>query len=100
MKIAKPTKTPPVKKEKRKKVRKKKLKKDYQIADEPKRNDRFLFYIFFLLLITLLGISIFYKKTLNSIFPNSSGLSLFFPEAVAQNIEIKKKTFEILKFKI
>jgi len=81
------------KKEKRKKVRKKKLKKKYQVIEEPKRNDRFLFYIFLLLLMILLGVFIFYKNTLNSLFPKSSGnLSLFFPEAMAQTIDVKKKT--------
>ena len=81
----------PEKKSKGKKVRKKKLKKRYEVIEEPKRNDRFLFYIFLLLLMILLGVFIFYKNTLNNLFPKSSSFSLFFPDAVAQTVDIKKK---------
>tara|TARA_Y100001970_G_scaffold218211_1_gene267560 strand:+ start:479 stop:1210 length:732 start_codon:yes stop_codon:yes gene_type:complete len=79
------------KKSKRKKIRKKKLKKRYEVIEEPNRNDRFLFYIFLLLLLILLGVFIFYKNTLNNLFPKSSSFSLIFPSAVAQTINVKKK---------
>tara|TARA_B100000683_G_scaffold234717_1_gene238060 strand:+ start:150 stop:878 length:729 start_codon:yes stop_codon:yes gene_type:complete len=79
------------KKPRRKKARKKKLKKRYEVIEGPKRNDRFLFYIFLLLLLILLGVFIFYKNTLNSLFPKSSSFSLFFPDAVAQTVDFKKK---------
>ena len=79
------------KKPRRKKARKKKLKKRYEVIEGPKRNDRFLFYIFLLLLLILLGVFIFYKNTLNSLFPKSSSFSLLFPDAVAQTVDFKKK---------
>ena len=79
------------KKLKRRKVRKKILKKRYEVIEEPKRNDRFLFYNFLLLLLILIGVFIFYKSTLNSLFPKSTSFSLFFPNAVAQTVDVKKK---------
>lgn len=80
------------KKSKRKKLRKKKLKKKFEVIEEPKRNDRFLFYIFLLLLLILLGVFIFYKNTLNNLFPKSSNFSFFFPDAIAQTVDVKKKS--------
>ncbi|MEC7181446.1 MAG: hypothetical protein VXW15_01940, partial [Bdellovibrionota bacterium] len=64
----------------------------YEVIEGPKRNDRFLFYIFLLLLLILLGVFIFYKNTLNSLFPKSSSFSLLFPDAVAQTVDLKKKS--------